>query len=210
MKSILSQQNKNIRSLKPCVAKKIVNRFLMACIACAFFMQAQSQADKRLVQAEQHFASGDYFTAAGLYKQFLNPPVKAKTPSGFPLNSKKNTEGSTGKYGTKTDILFKQAESYRLANYWSEASALYKEYFEKDSVKYAAGLFWYAVCQRSMGNYATAEESLNRFITNYAAATSYQQAAEKEKQTIKFIKSQITRPDSMLYRIQKVNTAFGI
>jgi hypothetical protein len=41
------------------------------------------------------------------------------------------------------------------------------------------------------------------------AVSSYQQAAEKEKQTIQFIKSQVTRPDSMLYRIKKINTVSG-
>src|SRR5215203_3997168 len=103
MKSISSQPNKNIRSSKSGITKKFVNRFLLVCIGCTVFMQGQSQADKRLVQAEQYFASGDYFTAAGLYKQFLNPLVKTKTPSDFPLNSKRYTEGRTGKYGTNTD-----------------------------------------------------------------------------------------------------------
>lgn len=209
MKSILSQGNKNIHALKCSIAKKFAKRFLLACIGCTILIHAHSQADKRLVQAELYFASGNYYTAASLYKQFLNPIAKTTTPGDFPLNSKRNTEGKTGKYGTKTDILFKQAESYRLANYWPEASTLYKEYFEKDSAKYAAGLYWYAVCQRSLGNYAIAEECLDRFLNNYASATTYQQEAAKEKQTIQFIKTQVSRPDSMLYRIQKVNTAYG-
>src|SRR5215218_3656951 len=86
-------------------------RLLVLMIGCLLLMQAQAQADKRLVLADQYFASGEYFTAAGLYGQFLSAVVKTKPPSDFPLNSKKNTEGKTGTYKDKTDILFKQAES---------------------------------------------------------------------------------------------------
>lgn len=172
-------------------------------------MNAQGQADKRLVLADQYFAAGDYFTAAGLYEQFLNPGPKEKTSTGFPLNSKKNRMGRTGKQMSRLDILYKQAESYRLANYWPQASARYKECFEKDSVKYAAGLYWYAVSQRSINNYPAAEESVNNFLSTYAAGNAYQQSAEKELETIQFIKNQVVRPDSVLYNIRKINVSFG-
>ena len=129
-----------------------LNQVFLVIMGCTVLVQVHGQADKRLVQAEEYFAAGEYFTAAGLYAQLLNPQVKTRTSSGFPLNLKKNTEGSTGKFGNKTDILFKQAESYRLANHWNEASTLYKTCFEKDPAKYAAAGYWYAVCQRSLGN----------------------------------------------------------
>ena len=209
MKTILSQQKNNIHLLKFGIVKTIVSRFILLVIVSAIFIQAQGQADKRLILADHYFAAGEYFTAAGLYGQFLNPAVKTKTSSDFPLNSKKNAEGRTGVNQSKPDILYKQAESYRLANYWTEASALYKECFDKDAVKYATGLYWYAVCQRSMGNYMAAEECINRFLKDYAADKTWQQAADKELKTLKFIQSQVTRPDTVLYHIQKINTSFG-
>lgn len=178
-------------------------------IGCMILIQAQSQTDKRLILADQYFAAGEYFTAAGLYGQFLNPVVKSKTPAGFPLNIKSNSVGRTGNYGNKTDILFRQAESYRMANYWTEASALYKECFEKDPARYAAAIYWHAVCQRSTGNYSVAEEGINRFLNEYASDSPYREEAAKEKETIQFIKSQLARPDSILYHVQKINTAFG-
>jgi OmpA-OmpF porin, OOP family len=172
-------------------------------------MQAQSQMDKRLAMADEYFAAGDYFTAAGLYEQFLHPAVKAKYRSDFPLNTKRSTEGRIGSYQSKTDILFKQAESYRLSNYWNEASTLYKECFEKDSLKYGAALYWIAVCQRSLGNYATAEETLNKFFGGYGNGHEFYNASLKEKQTLQFIRTQLSRPDSVLYRIEKINTSIG-
>src|SRR5215208_6737738 len=145
MKTILFLQKNNIHSLQSCRAKSIVNRLLLLSIGCTILIQAQSQADKRLVLAEQYFAAGEYFTAAGLYGQFLSTAVKSKTTSDFPLNLKINNEGKAGKYGNKPEILFKQAESYRLANYWTEAAAMYKQCFEQDSAKHAAALYWHAV-----------------------------------------------------------------
>jgi OOP family OmpA-OmpF porin len=209
MNTILFLQKNNIHFLPSCKAKHIVNRVLLLMMGCTVLVQAQSQADKRLVQADQYFTAGDYYTAAHLYGQFLKPAVNKKTTSDFPLNSNRTAEGRTGKYGDKNDILFKQAESYRLANYLTDAAALYKECFEKDSAKYAAALYWYAVCQRSMGNYAVAEETVNRFLNEYAAGNPYQQAAEKERQTLQFIKGQVTKPDSALYHVQKINPSFG-
>ncbi len=205
----LSLQQSNIFSSPSFISKSIVNRFLLLLIGCSFLFTAQGQTDKRLQLADQYFAAGEYFTAAGLYEQFLNPSVKEKSPTGFPLNSKKSRIGQTGKQVSKLDILYKQAESYRLANYWPQASARYKECFEKDSVKYAAGLYWYAACQRSMGSYTAAEESVKGYLVAYAKGNSYEQAASQELETIQYIKGQVTRPDSVLYHIQKINTSFG-
>src|SRR5215213_593841 len=124
MNTILFLQKNNSRFLQSCRRGNVANRVLLLLIGCTILMQAQSQADKRLVLADQYFAAGEYFTAAGLYGQFLKPVVKSKTTSDFPLNLKKNTEGRIGTYESKTEILFKQAESYRLANYWTEAADL--------------------------------------------------------------------------------------
>ncbi len=200
----------NFYPLLPAVSvfKNRLGSILLILVGSCIALHAQGQADKRLQLADQYFSAGEYYTAAGLYEQFLNPKVKEKEPTGFPLNSKKNRTGQMGSQVSKLDILYKQAESYRLANYWPQASARYKECFEKDSVKYAAGLYWYAACQRSMGSYAKAEESVKNYINTYSSDT-YQQAATQELATIQYIKGQITRPDSVLYHIQKINTAFA-
>jgi outer membrane protein OmpA-like peptidoglycan-associated protein/tetratricopeptide (TPR) repeat protein len=188
---------------------KFVKSIFFLLIGCSILSQAQSQVDKRLEQADQFFAAGEYFTAAGLYGQFLNPANKFKSSSDFPLNSKRNTQGKMGKGENANSILFKQAESYRLSNYWSEAANLYKICFEKEPAKYASALYLYAVCQRSIGNYQAAEESLDRFLNEHANENSYQQAALNEKQTLQFIKSQLVRPDTILYQVRKINTSFG-
>jgi len=114
-----------------------------------------------------------------------------------------------GKGVTKNDILFRQAESYRLANYWPQAASAYKKAAEAEPSKYAAGLYWYAVCQRSLGKYADAEESLNRFLSNVTAGDPFKAAAEKELQTLIYIKTQLARPDTVLYHVQKLTLSTG-
>ena len=171
-------------------------------------LQATSQVDQRIAIADKYYDAGDYFTAAGLYEQFLNPPKKEIPKANFPLNTRRYGQG-VGDGVDKYDIIYKQAESYRLANYWLEAAEKYKDCFEKDSAKYSDAFYWYAVCQRSLGKYAATEEYLNRFVKTTAANDSHKQDAEKELQTIKFIKKQLARPDSVLFHVKKNNTSFG-
>ena len=186
-----------------------VNRYLLLLIGSSLFMQANSQTNKLLVMADQYFAAGDYFTAAGLYGQYLHPVVKTKVQSDFPLNIRRSAVVGTGKYKTKTDVLFKQAESYRLANYWTEASVLYRECYAKDSIKYPVALYWNAVCQRSIGNFDKAGESLQQVFSHFSAGNEWYNAALKERQTIQFAEMQMKRPDSIMFRVQKINTAFS-
>jgi OmpA-OmpF porin, OOP family len=186
---------------------KVKNTALLVLAGCALSTQAYSQADNSLALADKYFASGDYFTAAGLYGQYLHP-VKKQTSSDFPLH--KNKKGSAGKANYVNDLAieFKQAESYRLANYWNEAAVLYKECYDKDPATYPNALYWYAVCQRSLGNYTAAQESIDKFIAGNPG-TAYLQEAAKEKNRLSFITQQLVRPDSVLYQLHKLDITAG-
>ncbi|MGZ8545486.1 MAG: tetratricopeptide repeat protein, partial [Flavisolibacter sp.] len=190
-------------------AKMVLNRIILVLMACTILLQANSQADKRLVQAEQSFSKGDFYTAANLYQQFLEPPVKNKNTSDFPLNANRNAEGKTGKYGSRTDIMYRQAESYRLAHYWKEAAASYKKTYDTEPSKYADALYWYAVSQRSLGNYKEAMDAINSFLNNHASASSLEQSAKNEKATLEYINAQLARPDLPLFSVNKINSPFG-
>ena len=206
MKTYPSPQKNKIHPLQSYTT--VAGRFSLVLIGCLLLIQAQSQVDKRLALADRYFAAGEYFTAAGLYDQFLHPAAQTKVRSEFPLTTRRSSEGKIGSYSSKTDIVFKQAESYRLANYWTKASELYNECYKNDSAKYTDALYWYSVCQRSIGNYSTAEESIDRFLNSSDKNNSQYQSALKEKQTLQFIRSQISRPDSVLYHTQKINMPF--
>ncbi len=185
-----------------------IQRSLFLTIIFIISLQATSQVDQRIAMADKYYNAGDYFTAAGLYEEFLNPPKKEIPKANFPLNTRRYGQGGGGRVD-KYDIIYKQAESYRLANYWQEAAEKYKECFEKDFTKYSDAFYWYAVCQRSLGKYAATEEYLNRFLKTTAANDLRKQDAEKELQTIQFIKKQLARSDSVLFQVKKNNTSFG-
>jgi len=184
--------------------KKTTARISAALIACASLMQSHGQQSKSPLQwADQYFAAGEYYTAANLYEQFLNPSRKQRSVSEFPLNIKaRRMSGPTIKV-SRTSILFKQAESYRLANYWREAANSYKKCNESDPSQYASALYWYAVCERSLGHYDSAWQSVQQYLT-LADHAEYKDAAEKELQTLLYIRQQLARPDSILVRTQKI------
>ncbi len=209
MNIILPIQKNKTGIVQFCISKTAMQRLLIFMIAGFISLQSNSQDDQRIAMADKHFDAGEYFTAADLYEQYLHPVKKEIPKANFPLNSRRYSQGGNNGSINKLDVLYKQAESYRLANYWPEAAARYKDCFEKDGAKYADALYWYAVCKRSLGEYATAEESINNFLRNNFIGNTYWQEAEKELQTIQFIKKQVTRPDTGLYQIKKTNTSFG-
>ena len=94
-----------------------IQRSLFLAIIFTIGLQAASQVDQRIAMADKYYNSGDYFTAAGLYEQFLNPPKKEIPKANFPLNTRRYGQGSGGSVD-KYDVIYKQAESYRLALYY--------------------------------------------------------------------------------------------
>src|SRR5437868_13277261 len=96
---------------------KNTSRILLFLLLCAGWnvsiaQQVKKTAGKSPVQlGDQYFAAGEYYTAANLYGQFLNPPKKQIQPTDFPLNikGKRNPAGAHGT--TRNDVLYKQAES---------------------------------------------------------------------------------------------------
>ena len=206
MNNILPALQKRITVFKAKYVLRTSARFPTLVIACISIMQLQGQQAKGPVQlADQYFAAGEYYTAANLYEQYLHPAKKQKSTSEFPLNIKaKRAIVSAASNVSRTDILYKQAESYRLANYWQQAAAAYKECMEEDPAEYPGAFYWYAVCERSLGHYESAWDGIEKYL-NSPDSSQYKEAAEKELQTLKFIQQQLARPDSVLMKTQKLN-----
>jgi len=206
MNNILPALQTRIAVFKANHLIKATSRLLTLIIACGTIMQSQGQQANGPVQlADQYFAAGEYYTAANLYEQALHPSKKQKSTSDFPLNIKaKRTVVSAPPKVSRTDILYKQAESYRLANYWQQAAAAYKECIEKDPSEYPGALYWYAVCERSLGHYESAWDSIKEYLNSAGNKSQYKEVAEKELQTLKFIQQQLARPDSVLMKTQKL------
>ena len=190
-------------------AMKTTIRILILLIACTGWVPALGQkAKKLLLVADKYFSSGEYYTAAYLYDQYLNPASSQHAndvKGGFPLNTKRNANIPGRKRTGHTDIYFKQAESYRLANYWQKAAAAYKVCIDKSTAKYPDALYWYAVCQRSLNEYAAAEESLLTYLKEDGLNKQFKKEAEKELLTLQYIQQQFARRDSLLVDARKLN-----
>lgn len=201
---------KQLPVFKANAAVKIAGRLFVLFVACAAWMPSQGQQAKSPVQlADQYFAAGEYYTAAHLYGQVLDPAKKQITGSDFPLNSKRRRMTAGSNNISRSAILLKQAESYRLANYWQQAADAYKEYAGMNPAQNAEALYWYAVCQRSLGNYTVAEESLKQASDTAGTGTPHAEVIEKELQTLLYIRQQLARPDSVLINTGKLNAANG-
>src|SRR3954471_6554466 len=99
---------------------KLIARLVLVLLICICELNAFSQKSGPLQLADQYFAAGDYYTAANLYQQYLKPSKLLVTGSDFPLNAKRRRTNNGSKNVSRNDILFRQAESYRLANYFTE------------------------------------------------------------------------------------------
>ena len=93
--------------------------------ACTVSLPGNSQdivKTKSVLQlADQYFAAGEYYTAAYLYEQYLNPrryQVKEQT---FPVYAKRGNTGALPKNVSRTAIVYKQAVAWMKANYFAAA-----------------------------------------------------------------------------------------
>jgi outer membrane protein OmpA-like peptidoglycan-associated protein len=178
--------------------------FLFYIILIACWLPAQSQqivkSKSTLQLADQYFAAGEYYTAAYLYEQFLNPTAQHKKQAAFPVYTKKGT--TTGNQNKlRTDILYKQANSYRLANYYALADSAYKK-----CTDHIDALYWSAVCERSLGKYDQAEENIRKYLGTEGIARKYVEEAEQEWAILEFIRAQLSRADSILMHVKKLST----
>ncbi|MGI8599942.1 MAG: hypothetical protein ACR2KB_11880, partial [Chitinophagaceae bacterium] len=179
--------------------KNIPGRIIFFCCTITVGVTAVAQDVEQLRLADQYFARGEYLTAAELYAQYINPPKNAVHKSDFILKPVKS--GKTGtRFVSRDAVLWKQAESYRLAYHWNEALIVYKELYKRDSVNNSGALYWMAVSQRALGLLPDAAVNLDKYVNgNYTALNEEVQA---EKQNLNFIKQATLRPDTVLFTIK--------
>jgi outer membrane protein OmpA-like peptidoglycan-associated protein len=179
--------------------------FKIVCLfACINWLPCQAQqvivTKNPLQLADQYFAAGEYYTAAYLYEQVLNPSANTQNSDVFPVYSNR---GKTGyvlpKKIPREAILYKQAESYRLAHYWLQADSTYKK-----CPDYIDALYWMAICERSLGLYEEAATNLRQYLDATNTNKQFVDAAEQEWATLEYIKKQLARPDTVLAHIRKL------
>lgn len=193
--------------LSSAISSSII-RSIACLVACACWLPCNSQpvklAKSPLQLAEQYFAAGEYYTAAYLYEQYLNPPKNTKKEQVFPVYTDRRKPGTDNKKVSRSAILYKQAECYRLANYFVQADSAYEKCSD-----HIDALYWRAVCERSLGKYEAATENLRLYLEATNADKHFMDAAQKEWETLQFISKQLKRPDTLLVKIRQLNMSGG-
>ena len=151
--------------------------------------------------ADEYYAAGEYYTAAYLYEQYLKPSVANKNAPAFTTYAKKGAAVAGSQNRPRASILYKQAESYRLAHYYVNADSAYKKCTDNIDA-----LYWSAVCERSLGNYDAAEENIRKYLNADGANGQFKDAAEKELQTLQYIRKQLAAAGAAQVNSSKLNT----
>ena len=188
-----------------------INSWLCLFASMMITIHSLAQSPKKLLEeAERYSNYGDYYTAARLYEQYLNPETAKKDKKGLPVYNSLSQRGKSSVASlTKTDVTYKLANAYRLSFYFPQAAEKYKECYTSAASKYPDSYYWYAVSMRSIGNVTEARTSLNTFLTSYATGSPLKSAAEAELKTLDFIEQQMKRPDTILYVIKKADNIIG-
>jgi OmpA-OmpF porin, OOP family len=183
----------------------LLRHFISLLVAGICWLPLQSQqvvpGKSPLQLADQYYAAGEYYTAAHLYEQYLNPAKLNSNAPAFTTYAKKGRATEGTQKGSREGILFKQAESYRLAHYWVNADAAYKKCTENKDA-----LYWSAVCERSLGKYDEAEENIRKYLNAGDTNGQFKEAAEKELQTLQYIRQQLAGAGAGLVNSSKLNT----
>ena len=183
----------------------LVRNFFGLLVASTCWLPLQSQqvipGKSPLQLADQYFAAGEYYTAAYLYEQYLNPAKTNTKAPAFTTYAKKGRVAEDNQNRSRASILYKQAESYRLAHYWVNADSAYKKCTDNKDA-----LYWSAVCERSLGKYDEAEENIRKYLNAAGINMPLKEAAEKELQTLQYIRQQLAAADFAPVKASKLKT----
>jgi outer membrane protein OmpA-like peptidoglycan-associated protein len=175
---------------------------LMACVISLPGKGQDIVKTKSVLQlADQYFEAGEYYTAAYLYEQFLNPSKYQVKTQAFPVYTNKKSGTTLPKNMSRPAILYKQAVAYLMANYFAAADSIFN-----DCTDNINALYWKAVCERSLGQYDEATANLRAYIESTNPNKQFEEEAKAEWETLQFIGKQLRRPDTILAKTRKLNT----
>ncbi|HUP10870.1 MAG TPA: hypothetical protein VM187_01615, partial [Niastella sp.] len=165
-------------------------------MACSISLPGKSQdvvKTKNVLQlADQYFAAGEYYTAACLYEQFLNPSKYQVKQQAFPVYVNKKNTGTRAGNISRSAILYKQAVAYLRANYFAAADSIFNNCTDNINA-----LYWKAVCERSLEQYEEATANLRAYIESTNTNKQFDEEAREEWKTLQYIGQQLKRPDTI-------------
>jgi outer membrane protein OmpA-like peptidoglycan-associated protein/tetratricopeptide (TPR) repeat protein len=157
--------------------------------------QLVTAGDKRM--ADAYYAKGDYNAAAQQYEHYFF----AKGTSGpAPYVVQKQAGGATAAKAEKeATVLYRLADSYRQLNNYTQAATWYKKLLDEyaDQFPVTAHLY-YGISLRANGQYATAQQELEKFLQQYKAKDQLFRQATLELNNCAFIRQQLAKQDKVI------------
>lgn len=154
--------------------------------------------------ADEYFKKGDYYSAAQYYERALSQkPSKLDKVDPYkvePLTKEKKAAVT----GSREEIVYKTAESFKMVNNYPKAEPYYKEVAETAPGTYPLARYWYGKSLRYNSKFADAEAALNQFVNEYTAADEYAEDAKREIASLQFIQKEL-RKDTSMYAVQKIS-----
>jgi len=170
--------------------RPLTRKFLGLAVAGICWLPVQSQqvvhGKSPLQLADEYYAAGEFYTAGYLYDQYLKTGGRTTNGAAFTTYAKSTTGGAGTQNRSRASILYKEAESYRLGHYYINADSAYKKCTDNIDA-----LYWSAVCERSLENYDAAEENIRKYLSADGKNSQFKEAAEKELETLQYIRSQL-------------------
>ncbi|MVT09947.1 OmpA family protein [Chitinophaga tropicalis] len=157
-----------------------------------------------LKAADFYYKKADYSSATQYYEKYLAGSRTIVSHAVYkPYTAVQASKKSQAAVSTEQQAIYRLAESYRLLNDYSKAVPWYAEAMEFDKSAYPLAAYHYAVALRALSRHELAEKAFNYFLEFYTTQDTYRETAHRELQNLRFILSQLHRPDLSLYTVEK-------
>lgn len=169
-------------------------------ISCSFFARGQNE---YLAAAEKYYSKGDFSSASEYYEKYLAGKKPKNTGDFNPYAVSANVKPTAAVNVNKETIYYKLAESYRKLNYPSKAAPYYRKALDEGAANHPLTRYYYATMQRALGNYEEAENEFNAFLNNYTEKDIFAEDAQREVNSLQYLKKQLAKSGLELYTLNK-------
>jgi outer membrane protein OmpA-like peptidoglycan-associated protein len=153
--------------------------------------QLVNAGDKRM--ADAYYAKGDYNAAAQHYEHYFS--VKAAGGNEPYLVQKQAGSATVAKAEKEATVQYRLADSYRQLNDHTHAATWYKKLLDEHADQFpVAAHLYYGISLRANGQYAAAQQELEKFLQQYKTKDQLFRQATLELNNCAFIRQQLAAP----------------
>ena len=191
-----------MNQLKPQLIFKSMT--LMGMMLIAFHpMHAQNGNVGYYYQGEDFFQHKKYYEAAQCYEKYLTTEKKNRPrAASVPFGVEKKISGKTNQ-NVHQEAVYHLAESYRLYKDFPKAEKWYRQAYNFSREAYPEIGYWFGTTLHANQKFDEAILVLTNFKDSFAVMGPLIQAADRELNNLKFIKSQIAKKGKSDFKVEQ-------